>query len=71
MRIQVTGEDIADGERGSIANGTRCPVARALARHGLVLALCRFTEASKMEVFRFMADFDLGRGVQSFEFEVE
>lgn len=68
MVIAVTADDIRKGKRGSPKD---CPVALALSREGIILTLVQFAYLPCMRtVFRFMCDFDMGRKVEPFEFEL-
>ena len=82
MRIEVTQENIEDGERAMVAC---CPVALAMADAGLLGAFAypiklewsspkdmkRYVAALPPEVERFMIDFDNERPVKPFEFDLE
>lgn len=77
MRIEVTAEDIA---QGSVRNPFQCPVALALKRainnpNVSVGVYSAYTANDKPErlpvaVTRWITDFDSGRGVQPFNFEL-
>jgi hypothetical protein len=83
MRIEVTQEDIDNGLRG---NCRQCPIALVVARSTGALYVsvnsgiqwsyfrgCVSPEHWRripLEVFRFMSDFDRGRPVEPFSFEL-
>jgi len=81
MRIRVTAEHIATGCKGS---GLQCAVACALASYGFDINwVCPgFIDVSRggvrntmknakgSDIYRWMADFDNGKPVEPFEFEL-
>lgn len=80
MKIQVTQQHIDEGQRGS---STRDPIAFAMEDAGCLQPHAGVTHLSWQDVnhkrhsvavprmvYDFMLDFDNGRGVEPFEFEV-
>lgn len=77
MRVQVTQDDIAHGTR---KNACKCPVARALMRQTAnsfwSVSPSRMScdnrhYTSPKSVVQFIHDFDRGRPVKPFEFELD
>lgn len=74
MKIQVTQEDIDNGESG---NGYLCPIAIALKRAGFKSpAVWDFIDDGDYQIktpkkaFKWLLDFDTGIEVTPFEFEI-
>ena len=77
MKVRVTARDIKRGMKGDIDN---CPIALALRRHkgmedaevGGLASVRRLAVGSlPLEAVKFVGDFDAGKRVKPFEFELK